>query len=113
MAIDPMIGKRNWSNVMEEIIKFKNGSTLQRWKTAIKDKAFDSIRALPLLETQAALFYRTKGEPLNIVIPCRFAHYPFLSLSVLRCARSRALRNASMADSVPDALGGNGFDLIV
>jgi hypothetical protein len=77
MAIDPMIGKRNWSNVMEEIIKFKNGSTLQRWKTAIKDKAFDSIRALPLLKTQAALFYRTKGEPLNIVIPCGLRIIPF------------------------------------
>jgi hypothetical protein len=53
MAVDPMISKRSWSSVMEEIIKFKKGSTLQRWQTAIRDKSFDSIRALPLLETQA------------------------------------------------------------
>jgi hypothetical protein len=38
MAVDPMISKRSWSSVMEEIIKFKKGSTLQRWQTAIRDK---------------------------------------------------------------------------
>ena len=38
---------------MEEIVKFKQGATLQRWQTAIKDKAFDSVRDFPLLETQA------------------------------------------------------------
>ena len=37
---------------------------MDRWARAIKDKSFDSIRALPLLETQAALFYRTKGSRL-------------------------------------------------
>ena len=58
MAVDPMISKRSWSSVMEEIIKFKKGSTLQRWQTAIRDKAFDSIRALPLLETQAEQLLR-------------------------------------------------------
>jgi integrase len=52
-AIDPMVAKRSWQHVMQEIVKFKKGPTLQRWHTAIKDKAFDSIRALPLLETQA------------------------------------------------------------
>jgi len=58
MAVDPMISQRSWSSVMAEIIKFKKGSTLQRWQTAIKDKAFDSIRALPLLETQAEQLLR-------------------------------------------------------
>ena len=53
MADDPQVAKRSWQRVMEEIMKFKMGSTLQRWQTAVKDKAFDSIRALPLLETQA------------------------------------------------------------
>ena len=58
MAVDPMISKRSWSSVMEEIIKFKKGSTLQRWQTAIRDRAFDSIRALPSLETQAEQLLR-------------------------------------------------------
>ena len=53
MAVDPQVAKRNWQHVMEEILKFKKGATLQRWQTAIKDKAFDAIRTLPLLETQA------------------------------------------------------------
>jgi integrase len=53
MAVDPLVAKRSWRQVMEEIVKFKKGSTLQRWETAVKDKAFDSIRALPLLETRA------------------------------------------------------------
>ena len=52
MAVDPLVVKRSWRQVMEEIVKFKQGSTLQRWQTAIKDKAFNSIRDLPLLETQ-------------------------------------------------------------
>ncbi len=53
MAVDPLVAKRSWRQVMEEIVKFKQGSTLQRWQTAIRDKAFDSIRDLALLETQA------------------------------------------------------------
>jgi len=58
MAVDPLVAKRSWQQVMEEIVKFKKGSTLYRWQTAIKDKAFDSIRALPLLETQAEQLLR-------------------------------------------------------
>lgn len=58
MAVDPMVAKRSWGHAMSEIIKFKKGSTLQRWETAIKDKAFDSIRTLPLLETQAEQLLR-------------------------------------------------------
>jgi integrase len=53
MAVDPLVANRSWRLVMEEIVKFKQGSTLQRWQTAIRDKAFDSIRDLALLETQA------------------------------------------------------------
>lgn len=58
MAVDPLVAKRSWRHVMDEIVKFKKGATLQRWQTAIKDKAFDSIRALPLLETQAEQLLR-------------------------------------------------------
>ena len=58
MAVDPLVGKRSWRRVMEEIVKFKKGSTLQRWQTAVKDKAFDSIRDLALLETQAEQLLR-------------------------------------------------------
>lgn len=39
MAIDPLVAKRSWQHVMGEIVKFKKGATLQRWQTAVKDKA--------------------------------------------------------------------------
>ena len=29
MAVDPQVAKRNWQHVMEEILKFKKGATLQ------------------------------------------------------------------------------------
>lgn len=52
-AGDPEAAKRTWQAVMNEIPKLKTDETQLRWLTAIKDKAFDSIRELPLLETQA------------------------------------------------------------
>ncbi len=53
MVSDPLIVKRTWQHVMDEIVKTKQGPTRVRWETAIKDKAFDLIRELVLLETQA------------------------------------------------------------
>jgi hypothetical protein len=52
MASDPLAVKRTWQTAMEPIIQTKHGTTLLRWKTAIKDKAFDLIRHIPLMETQ-------------------------------------------------------------
>ena len=43
---------------MDEIPKLKNGSTRERWLTAIKDKAFDPIRDLVVLETKAEHFLK-------------------------------------------------------
>jgi hypothetical protein len=70
MAVDPLVANRSWRLVMEEIMKFKKGSTLQRWQTAIKDKALDTIRDLPLLETQAEQLLRVleKGT-VSINVP--------------------------------------------
>jgi integrase len=58
MASDPLIVKRSWQHVMEEIFKTKQGSTLDRWQRAAKDKAFDSIRSVALIETQAEHLFR-------------------------------------------------------
>jgi integrase len=58
MAVDPLVARRSWRHVMEEIVKLKKGLTLQRWQTAVKDRAFDSIRDLALLETQAEQLLR-------------------------------------------------------
>jgi len=53
MASDPMVGKRTWQHVMDEIISTKKGITQVRWKQASKDHAIDLIRNMPLLQTRA------------------------------------------------------------
>jgi len=57
-ASDPAISIRNWQFVMDEMVKLKQDETQRRWKTAIKDKAFDGLRNLPLLETRPEHFLR-------------------------------------------------------
>jgi integrase len=57
-AADPQIATRNWQFVMDEMVKLKKADTGHRWQTAIKDKAFDSIRRLPVLETRPEQFLR-------------------------------------------------------
>jgi len=57
-AGDPAGATRTWQNVMDEIPKLKKGNTRRRWETAIKDKAFESIRSLVVLETQAEHFLK-------------------------------------------------------
>jgi integrase len=55
-ASDPQAVKRTWQFVMDAISTTKTGPTLYRWRTAIKDHAFDSIRDLRILETHAENF---------------------------------------------------------
>lgn len=57
-AADPEISKRAWQTVMDEMSKMKCGPTQIRHNRAMKDHAFDSIRDMPLLETQAHHFLR-------------------------------------------------------
>ena len=57
-AGDPAGATRTWQHVMDEIPKLKKGNTRQRWLTAIKDKALDSIRNMVVLETQAEHFLK-------------------------------------------------------
>ncbi len=52
-ATDPQISTRTWQYVMDEMVKLKTGETKRRWLVAIKDKALDSIRHFPVLETRA------------------------------------------------------------
>ncbi len=57
-ATDPMVSKRTWQVPMEELARTKRGATKERWQRAIKDEAFDLIRNLPILETQAEHFLK-------------------------------------------------------
>jgi hypothetical protein len=57
-ATDPQIGKRTWRYVMDEMVKLKKGETQRRWAVAVKDKAMDTIRDLPMLQTRSEHFLR-------------------------------------------------------
>lgn len=61
-AGDPEAAKRTWQHVMNEIPKLKRDDTRTRWLTAIKDSAFDLIRNLVVLETQAQDFIKVLEE---------------------------------------------------
>ena len=57
-AADPAVSTRTWQFVMDEIAKLKSGPTKDRWERAMKDKAFDAIRTMPILETRPEHFVR-------------------------------------------------------
>jgi integrase len=53
MGSDPLVAKRTWQHVLDEIIQIKSGPTQVRWKSAAKDKAFTPLLQRVLIETQA------------------------------------------------------------
>jgi integrase len=55
-ASDPQMVTRTWQVVMDEMGKTKQGPTKKRFDTGVRDTAFDLIRKMPLLETQAHHF---------------------------------------------------------
>jgi integrase len=57
-ATDAEISTRTWQYVMDEMVKLKKDETQRRWLVAIKDKALNSIRNLPLLQTRPEHFLR-------------------------------------------------------
>jgi integrase len=62
MASDPASLARSWQHVMEEMGKTKHGNTLERWRRAMNDRAFELIRNLKLLETHAEHFLQVLEE---------------------------------------------------
>lgn len=57
-TVDPAIGSRTWAYVMDEVVRLKQGETARRWQVAVKDRAFDSLRNLVILETRPEHFLR-------------------------------------------------------
>jgi integrase len=57
-ATDPHIGTRTWRYVMDEMVKLKRGETERRWLVAVKDKALDTVRDMPVLQTRSEHFLR-------------------------------------------------------
>ncbi len=57
-ASDPEVAKRTWRVAFEELARNKSGATRERWQYAVRDRAFDLIRELPLLDTHAEQLFR-------------------------------------------------------
>jgi hypothetical protein len=55
-ASDPMVSKRTWQSPMDEMTRTKTGSTRIRHERAMMDEAFDTIRNLPIVETNSTHF---------------------------------------------------------
>ena len=51
-ACDPHSKTRTWEHVMDALANTKKGENKERYQTAIKDKAFDVIRHLVVVETR-------------------------------------------------------------
>jgi phenylalanyl-tRNA synthetase alpha subunit len=49
-ASDPKLVTRTWQEVMETLAASKDGTNQDRWQRAIKDRSFDHIRHIPLLQ---------------------------------------------------------------
>ncbi len=59
---DLSLAARTWQQVMEKVASLKTGTTRERWKHAIADKAFDLIRHRKLLETTSEHFLAVLGN---------------------------------------------------
>ncbi len=53
---DPALAARTWQNVMEQMVAQRTGKNQSRWERAIREKPFDGIRHLKLIETNADHF---------------------------------------------------------
>ena len=65
-ATDPEVARRTWQTAMDELTKTKTDSTHARHVVAMKDKAFDLIRNLPILETHSAQFLKVLGTRIEL-----------------------------------------------
>lgn len=72
---DPDASKRTWQFVMDEMGKLKHGPTQERWQRAMKDKAFEAIRHVTILETRPEQFLRAlEGGTVSTNIFLRRLH---------------------------------------
>lgn len=55
-AADPEAAKRTWQKVMDTAVGLAPEKSRHRWATAIKDKAFNLLRKLPIVDTRSDHF---------------------------------------------------------
>ncbi len=57
-ASDPAVASRTWQFPMDEMTRTKSGPTHYRHQNAMRDRAFDLIRNVPIVETNSAHFLK-------------------------------------------------------
>jgi hypothetical protein len=86
LVSDPEFAKRTWQFVMDEAVKLKSGETQRRWLVAVKDKRFDGIRKLPIMETRAEHFLRAmENAKVSTNIFLRRIHNFAIGMNWLPC----------------------------
>jgi integrase len=84
---DPMVSERTWQHVIDEMIRLKSGNTQYRWKTAAKDKAFDKLRTVLVIETQAEHFLEALNSgTVSTNVHLRKLHNFALDMNWLPCS---------------------------
>ena len=86
MAADPLAATRTWQMAMLELAGTKRGTWGERWHRAIKEHAFDSIRDLPIIDTQAAHFLKVlQAGRVSTNVYLRRIHNFVLDMNWLPC----------------------------
>jgi len=81
---DSGVSKRTWQDAFNAITENKHGSTQERWQRAVKQKAFDLILPLIIIETQAEqLFACLKAGTVSTNVHLRELHNFCISMNWL------------------------------
>ncbi len=98
---------RTWEDVMQEIIALKTkNKALRRWNVAVKDKALDGIRDVPLLETRPDQFHVVlKNGKVSTNIYLRRIHNFALGMNWLPRPVLPKKKKAGLEEPLPSYLG--------
>jgi hypothetical protein len=81
---DSGVSKRTWQDAFNAIIENKSGTTKERWQRAVRQKAFDLILPLIIIETQAEqLFACLKAGTVSTNVHLRELHNFCISMNWL------------------------------
>jgi integrase len=81
---DSGVSNRTWQDAFNAITENKHGSTKERWQRAVKQKAFDLILPLIIIETQAEqLFACLKAGTVSTNVHLRELHNFCISMNWL------------------------------
>ena len=81
---DSGVSKRTWQGAFDAITENKHGPTKERWQRAVKQKAFDLILPLIIIETQAEqLFACLKAGTVSTNVHLRELHNFCISMNWL------------------------------